>query len=85
MVNCQDATTTTTTAAAATTTTPPPTNDNDKNDSNTNNDHDNDNDAGVCEKTLLRIRRQVGKSAPKAPNLGLDRSFRCWVAWPRLK
>ena len=34
----------------------------------------------VCEKTLLRIRRQVGTSASRAPNLGLDCSFRCWVA-----
>ena len=40
---------------------------------------------GVCEKTLLRIRRLVGNSALKTPNLWLDCSFCCWVAWPRPK
>ena len=35
-------------------------------------------------KTLLRIRRQAGESALKAPNLELDCSFCCWVAWPGL-
>ena len=41
---------------------------------------------GVCEKQqLLRIRRQVGNSASRTPNLGLDCSLCCWVAWPRLK
>ena len=35
-------------------------------------------------RTLLRIRRQVGTSALKAPHLGLDCSFCCWVAGPRL-
>ena len=32
---------------------------------------------------LLRIRRQIGESALKAPNLVLDYSFCCWVAGPR--
>ena len=40
---------------------------------------------GFCEKTLLRIRRPVGNSPLKTPNLGLDCSFCCWVVWPRLK
>ena len=35
-------------------------------------------------KTILRKRRQVGKSDLKAPNLGLNSSFCCWAAWPRL-
>ena len=38
----------------------------------------------VSEKKLLRIRRQVGRSALKTPNLGLDCSFFCQVARPRL-
>ena len=36
-------------------------------------------------KSLLRKRRRVGKSALRAPNLGLDCSFCCWTARPRLK
>ena len=35
-------------------------------------------------KSLLWIRKQVGKSAFKTPNQGLDCSFCCWIAWPRL-
>ena len=35
---------------------------------------------GDCEKTLLRIRRQVGASAFRRPNRGLDCSFCCWTA-----
>ena len=40
--------------------------------------------AGVCEKTLLRRRGPLGKSAWKTPNQGLDSSFCCWIARPRL-
>ena len=35
---------------------------------------------GVCKKALLRIGGQVGQSALKAPNQGLDRSFCPWLA-----
>ena len=38
----------------------------------------------VSEKPLLQMRRQVGQSALRALNLGLDCSFCCWVAGPRL-
>ena len=38
---------------------------------------------GVCEKDPPPDMK-VGKSDLKAPNLGLDCSFCCWVAWPRL-
>ena len=42
------------------------------------------NKTGVCKKTFLRRRRQVGKSAFKRSNQGLDCSFCCWTAWQRL-
>ena len=42
-------------------------------------------DTDVCAKTILQIGRQAGQSASRTPNLGLDRSFCSWVAWPRLK
>ena len=39
---------------------------------------------GVCEKTLLRRKRQVGRQAFRAPNQGLESSLYCWTSWPRL-
>ena len=42
-------------------------------------------DNGVCgKKTLLRIRRQGRTSAPRVPNLGLDRCLCRWLALQRL-
>ena len=40
-------------------------------------------DTGVCEKTLLRIRRRAGTLALKTPNQGLESSFCCWIALSR--
>ena len=39
---------------------------------------------GVCEKTLLRKRRPLGKSACKSPHQELERSFCCCFAGQRL-
>ena len=41
-------------------------------------------ETGVCEKTLLRIRRREGKLASRTPNRGLERSFCRCVAGQRL-
>ena len=39
---------------------------------------------GGCEKTLLWRIKLVRILALKTPNQGLDCSYCCWVAWPRL-
>ena len=43
---------------------------------------DNNNRLPICEHNIPPA---VGKSALKAPDLGPDCSFCCWVSWPRLR